>query len=114
MKNDDQEDQLTTITELLQKLELQQQIINTQIKSVKNTIETIKGEKESKHYITNKSTKFKGSRLSIGDKVQIKNPKQHQQNTGTIIGQTNTGYARVRTKNGSIIRRLPFNLIKLK
>ena len=41
-------------------------------------------------------------------------PKGNQQNTGTIIGQTKTGFAKIQTNNNNIVRRLPFNLIKLK
>ena len=114
MINDEKKDQLIIITELLQQLELQQQTINTQIDSVKNTIKSIKRENENRQYITNKTTTFKGSRLKVGDKVQIINPKGNQQNTGTIIGQTKTGFAKIQTNNNNIVRRLPFNLIKLK
>ena len=51
------------------------------------------------------------SRLVIGDRVRIKNPKPWQQDTGTVIGATRGGlYIRVRTPDGSEVKRIARNL----
>jgi len=50
------------------------------------------------------------SRIRLGDTVQIVNPSEHQQAEGEVIGATIGGYIRVRTSNGTIVRRFPNNL----
>jgi len=50
------------------------------------------------------------SRIRIGERVNILNPSEHQETTGEVIGATITGFIRVKTSNGTIVRRLPKNL----
>jgi translation initiation factor IF-1 len=56
------------------------------------------------------SRKLEVEDIQIGDKVTIVNPTKYQQNKGTVTGFTMTGQVRVRTNNGSIVRRRAFNL----
>ena len=51
--------------------------------------------------------------IRIGDRVRIKNPKPGQQNKGTEQGLTATGFVKILTTNGNIIRRVPNNIVKI-
>ena len=50
-------------------------------------------------------------RITIGDRVTIRNPNRGQGNTGVVTGFTRTGFARVRILGSNqVVRRFPFNL----
>jgi len=50
------------------------------------------------------------SRIRIGERVNILNPSENQETTGEVIGATIRGFIRVKTNNGSVVRRKPKNL----
>ena len=59
--------------------------------------------------ITRRPPVFPNTNLRIGDTVRILNPRTWQQHQGTIIG-TSGIYVEVRTRNRSVVRRIPRNL----
>ena len=52
------------------------------------------------------------SDLFIGDTVRIDNPRDFQQDTGTVVGSQGR-FVEVRTQNRNIVRRIPKNLTLL-
>jgi hypothetical protein len=49
----------------------------------------------------------------IGNRVRIINPRRNQKNEGIVQGFTTTGYVKITLHDGTNIRRLPKNILKL-
>ena len=106
----DQEPNITALETLLRELKIEQNNINHKIDRASKQIAEIK----KKQNTTNKQNNYiADTNITIGDKVRIKNPNRNQQNKGIAESLTKTGYVRVKTENGSIVRRWPTKLAKI-
>ena len=52
--------------------------------------------------------------IIVGVKFRIKNPDAKHQDQGVVRGSTSNGFAQIYTSDGSIIRRLPKHLRRVK
>ena len=102
-----EETDIDTITNLIGTLELQQHILSNQIKEAKEVLNQLKNTNKQKPNNQRSNT------FDTGDRVQIINPRAQQQNKGNIISRTTTGYFRIHTDNGKVVRQLQHNIIKL-
>ena len=109
-RNKDQEPNIIALETLLEELKIEQNNINHKIDRANKQIAKIK-EKQNE---TNKQNNYiADTNIEIGDKVKIKNPNWNQQNKGIAESLTKTGYVRVKTDNGNIVRRWPTKLAKI-
>jgi len=108
---------LTELTELIENLKIKQEEINNQINKAETLLNSISNKTNNINTNNNRNKRkvlFEYGDFRTGDKVRIRNPKGTQQNKGTLIGITPTGFARIQTENGEIIRRVPNNIAKTK
>jgi sRNA-binding protein len=106
-------DKIKQLSSLIQKLEISQQQINKDIARIKTLVNEINNKKEN---TTNKDKPIRAYAVvkpDIGDTVRIKNPRGKQNNQGTVVGYTKTGYVKVQINDGQIVRRISSNLLKL-
>ena len=107
--------ELNKLIDLINNLKIKQEEINKQITEAETLIHNISHKTINTNTDReNKTVIFEYGDFRIGDRVRIRNPKGQQQNKGTLIGVTTTGFARIQTNNGTIIRRVPNNITKTK
>ena len=98
----------------LNQLEIEQQEINKDINNVKKDIENIKRASKEKKEDERRQREYveyeRSNTFEIGDKIKINNPKQQNDNKGTVTGYTPTGYVKITTEQGTKTRRIPANL----
>jgi negative regulator of genetic competence, sporulation and motility len=108
-------EKINQLSELVQKLEIKQQDIHNDIKQIKKIINELNNTKQEN--IKNEDKPIRAYAVvkpDIGDTVRIKNPCGKQQNQGTVVGYTKTGYVKIQIgDNGQVVRRIPSNLLKL-
>ena len=117
--NNNESNEIEQLIKKLKKLEIEQRRINKNIDNVRKDIQHIKkidrGKKEEEERSKSEYTEYERSHtFEIGDKVKIKNTKQHNDNKGTVTGYTPTGYVKVTTDKGTKTRRIPLNLTIIK
>ena len=61
-------------------------------------------------YTKTKQQLIKGSKLQLNNTVKILKPARGQHNEGIIIGVIKDNLAKIRTGNGSVIRRISRNI----
>ena len=102
------------LIEKLNELEIDQLNIGIEIRKVKEEIEiikmTIKKEDEEKSKEQEYLEYERANTFEIGDEVNIRNPKQSNDNKGVITGFTPAGYIKVITQKGTKTRRISSNL----
>ena len=117
-KEEQLKDDIKELNELIKNLKLTQQQINSQIQEAEKIVTSITNrDNKTKQTINNRNNKlvvFEYGDIRVGDRVRIRNPSGNQQNKGTIIGATKTGFARIQTQNGDIIRRVANNITKIR
>ena len=102
-------DKLELLIKKLNELEIVQRSLNQDINQAKQEINEIRNDTKLSEQI--KQIAFeKANTLEEGDTVRILNPTTSSETTGTIIGSTPKGYAKIKTNKGRITRRLPRNL----
>ena len=98
----------------LNELEIDQREISKDIEKVRKEIQDIKKADEGKKDEENRQREYEEYKrlhtFKIGDKVKINNPKQRNDNKGTVTGYTPTGYVKITTEKGIKTRRIPANL----
>ena len=105
-----QETNILALETLLRELTIEQHNINHKIDKANKQIAELK---EKQHKSNKQNNYIADTNIKIGDKVKINNPNWNQQNKGTAHSLTKTGYVRVKTTNGNIIRRWPTKLTKI-
>ena len=101
-------DNIDIIVQQLERLTIQQQHLTQQIAELQREIQnrSIKGLATSPLH-----TQCTKKPIEVGDRVQIKNPPKHQQNTGSVDSFTPTGlFARIKLDNNTVVNRAPRNL----
>ena len=109
--------EVNKLTDLIKNLKLKQEEINKQITEAEILINNISHKTNNNNTNNNRNNRtviFEYGDFRTGDKVRIKNPKGQQQNKGILIGVTKSGFARIQTDNGEIIRRVQNNITKTK
>ena len=128
MRNRDEnlETELTTITEHLVQLRIQQDRLERRLTTIQEQIGTrdrgvnppSKGVDQHHHDRTNNNIVNVAREIeynnsdntpNIGDNMRIVNPKRGQQRFGVIVGFCRDGKLKVQTANREIITRLPKN-----
>ena len=105
------EDSIDTIIEQLKRLTLQQQQLTQQIAELQSEIQNRSINDLAVAATSPVHTQRKNKPIKVGDRVRIKNPRKHQQNTGTVDSFTPTGlFARIKLDNNTVINRAPRNL----
>ena len=104
--------QLSDLSIKHEKLLAETAAIKHELKDIKELIATDKS-KGKKSGITGFLSIGKARPFKVGDKVQIRNPKAHQENIGYIKDFNKIGQARVDTPLGDLITRATGNLILL-
>jgi hypothetical protein len=102
------------LIDILNKLEIKNNELAAEFKEIKKAVHGVANKLNNQQ--NNNKTKGKYNRklevqdITVGDEVIILNPNNDQQPEGKVTGFTATGQVRIRTKNGSIVRRRAFNL----
>jgi hypothetical protein len=114
MKNEETEADLAQVIELLEDLRIKQRDIENQINEVSKIAKNLRGQSNNKRTNNKEKEKlFPNHTFRLGDRVKIINPKHHQLDTGVIDGVTPSGFVRIITEEGDIIRRIPENIRKI-
>jgi hypothetical protein len=113
-KKQSNQPKIDELTRLLDELEIAQKDLNDEVVNVKVQLQLLHRCTDREAKPTTRKRDFLHSDLCVGDAVWVLNPNRGQQHRGIIIGVTKTGFARVETANGQIIRRIPDNLDKIK
>jgi hypothetical protein len=113
MKEGNDEDKISTLTKLISELHIKQQQIHEEIIEATALVDEINQRRKKEPTIKEKQIKkvARGTRPKIGDTVTIVNPKGNQPTEGTVVGFTKTDYVKVQGKDGTIIRRIPRNIL---
>jgi hypothetical protein len=111
--NKQQQTDIEDLIDILNKLEIKNNELAAEFIEIKKAVHGV-ASKLNQQSKTKQKGKYNRNLevqdITVGDKVTILNPTQNQQSEGVVTGFTATGQVRVRTKNGSIIRRRAFNL----
>ena len=98
-------DDIEELERALQQLQLAQQRVET----VRTRLQRRATAHATIWIIARRPPVFPNTNLRVGDTVRILNPRTWQQHQGVIVGTTGI-YVQVRTRNRSIVRRIPRNL----
>ena len=98
-------DDIEELKQVLQQLQLAQQ----RVKTVRARLQHRARAHATIGIIARRPQVFPNTNLRVGDTVRILNPRTWQQHQGVIVGTTGI-YVQVRTRNRSIVRRIPQNL----
>ncbi len=118
-KQDSEQEEINNIITLLQKLEIEQTRLSENIAHARNTVDKLIHDKETKTNTNTNNNKERTTRAfrvvkpDIGDRIRIINPRRNQQNEGVVQGFTITGYVKINLHDGTTVRRLPKNILKL-
>ena len=103
-------EEIRNIINILERLDINNQTLRRDIDEARTVINNIVATGNTIPAPPTQARTKSRKNYDIGDSVIIKNPKKNQQNSGIIIGFTKTGFAKIRTNNGNVIRRITYNL----
>ena len=106
------EDNIDIIVEQLKHLTLQQQQLTQQIAELQREIQNRSIKDLAVAATSPVYTQRINKPIKVGDRVRIKNPHKHQQNTVTVDSFTPSGlYIRITLSNDTVVNRTPRNLV---